>query len=208
MQEALLEGPLSPSAEAMLVYESYRYWANDIVDRAVALASSASNAVGTTGTALTWQKVQHGVYSFKDRGAGKDRKVMLIDLKGAKDLADDALSLGGAMQMSAQMQQFLNNGASGSYIGTFWGALDIHLCSELDADGGDTLGLIAGAGGIHSKHQRVALPAEAIQLTDTGVYTIEALRQSGGLTRWQMVSHNAIGIRENGRIAAVRYKTT
>lgn len=205
VQRSMLRGELAPDEEALLALEGYNTWSNDLIDRIVALASSASNTVGTTATALTWQAMHHGVLGFKDRGAGRDRKLALIDLKGAKDLADDALSLGGAVANSAQVQQFLNNGAAGSYIGTFFGMLDVHLCGELDTDSGDTLGILLGPGGVHSKHQRVALPPNADELTDTGLYTIELLRQSGGYNRVQMVSHNAVGIREQGRMAAIRY---
>ena len=204
LQEGLLAGELSPSAEAMLAYEGLHLWFNDVVDRMVALASSATYEIGTTATALAWSPVNEGVYDLKDRGVISGSALGLLSAKGAKDLAADALSLGGAVQLSPDMQQFIASANDGAYIGRVNG-VDWYLNSELDADGGDTLGILVTPGAFTMKHQRVPLPREADVLVDAGWYTMEMRRPGGGISRVETVSHNAIGIREQGRFAAIRY---
>jgi len=206
VQEALLTGEITPDLYAILVYEGWSLWGNDIVDRLAALAASASFEIGTTNMALTWAAVQTGVLAAKDRGV-VGNGLGLIDAKGAGDLSSDALSLGGAIQFRAQTQQFVSNSGQGAYLGTEWG-IDWYLCGELDAVGVDTLGIVLWDDAALSKHQRVPLPPrEAIVLADLGFLTIEARRPGGGVTRAETVSYNAIGIREAARFSAIRYKT-
>jgi|DEB0MinimDraft_10_1074344.scaffolds.fasta_scaffold17092_3 hypothetical protein len=208
LQGSLLRGELAPDAYAMLVYEGTRVWGNSIVDELLAYASSATNSVGTSGAALTWSALQNGVYDFKDRGAGTGRMLCLMTAKGVKDLATDAMSLGGAVQMSAQVQQFISNGAQGSYVGSFFGgAVDIHINSECDTSGGDTLGLIIGMGGLQTKHQKVPLGRSADVLSDVGFFTQEIRRPGGGVDIVETVSYRGSAIREQGRIAQVIYAT-
>jgi len=204
VQESMLRGEISPQAEAMLAYEGLRIWTNTVVDLIAATASSATYEIGTTATALTWQEINEGVIDLKDRGAATGPALGLISAKGAKDLASDALALGGAVQWAPQMQQLLATAQSGAFIGRI-GGVDWFLNGELDADGGDTLGIVMTPGSHLMKHQRVALPREAEQLVDAGFYTIEARRPGGGVTRAETVFHNAVGILEASRFAAVRY---
>lgn len=206
LQAGLLRGELSPDQYALLVYEGYRLWANSVVDVCVALASSASNAIGTTGTALTWGAMSDGIYDLKDRGAAGGGALALISAKGAKDLADDGLSLGGAVQMAAQMQQLIPSAQSGARLGNFFG-VDFYLNSELDTSGGDTLGILLTDGGIQTKHQRVPLPVEADTVADAGFYTIEARRPGGGLSTFETVSHFGASVAEQGRYAKIVYAT-
>lgn len=205
IQAGLLAGELSPNQYSLLIYEGYRIWANSYVDMVVAHASSATHEIGVTGTSLTWAAMQEGIYDFKNRGASSEVCVALT-AKGAKDLAADALSLGGAVAMSQQVQGFIANARSGAFICTQFGA-NFYLNSELDTDSGDDLGVLLSPGAIQTKHQRVPLPAEAEQVADTGLFTIEARRAGGGVTNFETVTHNSSAIAEQDRWAAVRYLT-
>jgi len=206
LQDGLLVGEISPTTEALLAYEGTRIWQNSLVDGIVALAASATHEIGTTGTALTWSAINNGVYDLKDRGAATSRALALVSAKGAKDLAADALSLGGAVQMAAQTQGFIANAQSGAYVGTFNG-IDVYLNSELDADGGDTLGILITDGALMSKHQQVTLPRESMALINAGFFTMEARRPGGGVSIVETVSYNGFAIAEAGRFAAIRYAT-
>lgn len=204
VQESMTRGEISPNAEALLAYEALRIWMNTTIDLIVATASSATHEIGVTGTALTWGAVNNGVYDLKDRGAATGPALGLISVKGAKDLAADALSLGGAVQFNPGFQQLISNAQSGAFIGRING-VDWFLNGELDTDGGDDLGVVLTPGSHLMKHQRVELPREAEQLVDGGWFTVEARRPGGGVTRAETVFHNAVGIQEQGRWAAVRY---
>lgn len=205
IQESMLRGEIAPDAVALLTYEAYRLWANDIIDRTVALAASASFEYGTTATALTWSDVQTGVMASKNRG-NRGRAIGFLNSNGALDLADDALSLGGAIQWRDRTQQFVADAESGAYLGTEWG-IDWYLNSELDTDGGDDLGIVLWDGAVLLKHQRVPLPPEATAMLDLGFLTVEMRRPGGGQTRAETVSYNALGILEAARFDAVRYVT-
>lgn len=205
LQEPLLRGELSPTAEAMLTYEAYRLWSNDLVDRVVALAASASTEMGTTGTALTWSDIQSGVMTSKNRGV-QGRGIGMLSTKGALDLTSNALSLSGAVQFRGRTQDMVANAEGGAYLFSEWG-VDWFLNSELDADGGDTLGIVLWDGAVLLKHQRVPLPSEAETMLDLGFLTVEKRRPGGGQTRFETVSYNALGILEAARFDAVRYVT-
>lgn len=207
LQDGLLVGEISPTTEALLAYEGARIWQNSLVDGVVALAASATHEIGTTGVALTWAAINNGVYDLKNRGAANGPALALVSAKGAKDLAADALSLGGAVQMAGQTQGFIANAQSGAFVGTFNG-IDVFLNSELDADGGDTLGILLTDGAIMSKHQAVVLPVEAQALINAGFFTMEARRPGGGVSLVETVSYNGFAISEAGRFAAIRYSTT
>ena len=207
VQESLLRGELGPNAQALIAYEAYRLWANALINDIVALAPSASNAIGTTGTALTWGALSDGVYDLKNRGAASGPALALISVKGAKDLADDALSLGGAVQMAGQIQQLIPNAGNGAYLGRYFGSLDIYLNSEIDASGGDDFGLLLTNGAVLSKHQAVPLPGEADVLVNSPMFSVEMRRPGGGITTFETVSHNAVAALEQGRMACLQYLT-
>lgn len=206
LQDGLLAGELSPNAYALLVYEGFRVWGNSVVDVVVALASSASNEIGTTGTALTWSALQDGVMDLKDRGAASGSALALVTAKGAKDLANDALSLGGAVQMATQTQSVISNAATGAFVGRMNG-VDVYLNSELDTDGGDTLGILLTDGAIMTKHQQVPLPREADALVNAGFFTQELRRPGGGISTVETVAYFGAAVAEQGRYAAIRYAT-
>ena len=205
VQEGLLTGTLAPDAYAMMTYEGLMLWFNDLIDRIAALSSSATYEVGTTAIALTWSALQNGIIAFKDRGVS-GRALGLLSAKGAQDLSGDGLGLAGAVQFRQQTQGMVSQLGDGAYLFSEWG-VDFYLNSELDADGADTLGILLSPGAILSKHQRVPLPVEATSLLDAGFYTMEASRPGGGVTRIETVSHNAVGILEASRFAAIRYVT-
>lgn len=204
-QAALLRGELAPDQYAMIVYDGYRVWANSLIDVMVALATSATNVIGTTGLPLTWAALSDGVYDAKDRGGNADA-VGFLSAKGVKDLADDALSLGGAVQMAAQVQQLIPDMRSGALVGNFFG-VDFFLNSELDAIAGDTAGLLLTAEGVETKHQIVPLPQEAMALVNAGLYTTEMRRPGGGITTFETVSHFGAAIRQQAGLSQILYVT-
>ena len=208
VQERLLRGALGPDAYAIILLDALAAWANTIVDLLGDLASGASYTIGTSGVALTWGALQDGIYDMKDRGV-RGPMLGLLTAKGAKDLADDALSLGGAIQMAQQIQALIPNASDGAWLGTYFGACDLYLCdaARLDTSGADTLGSLWSIGGAQSKHQRVSLPTEATALVNTGLVTVEMRRPGGGITTFESVAHMAVGSREATRWAAIQYVT-
>ena len=208
--EALHTGQIADDVYALMIFDALRTWVNTVVNMVVALASSATYSMGTSGAALTFAALTDGLTDMRARGGvgGSGLVLCLLSAKGVKDLQNDALALGGAAALAPQMQQLLNGGASGGYIGRFLGALDIYLCPELDADGGDTLGIAFTEEGIHTKHQQVRLPAEAISLADMGMFSVEMNRGAGtGSTTFTTVSHVAAGIRQQQGLAKIVYAT-
>ena len=206
IQEPLLTGELSPDVYAMLIYEGIQVWANTLVDKLAALFSSLTNVIGTSATDLTWAAVQDGVIDFKDRG-NTGPALALIDTVGAKDLLDDMLSLGGAVQWSPQAQQAIADANSGAFLGTFWG-VDFYLNGELDSDSTDTFGGLISAGCMATKHARVPLPREAVTIADGIWWTWEARRTGGSETRFDLVTHLAAKVREDGRGSQILYGKT
>ena len=172
----------------------------------LALATSFTNSIGTTGLALSWSAMQNGIYNMKDRGV-TGRLLAITTVKGATDLANDALSLGGAVQMAGQVQQFINNGGDGAFIGTFFGNMDLYINSSVATSGGDTVGAMISTDGILMKSQRVPLGRSADVLSDTGFFTQEIRRPGGGLDRVETVSYRALGIVEQARVADITYVT-
>lgn len=210
MNESLLTGDLAPDVVATMIFEGMRTWENTLVDLVVALASSATYSSGTTSQAYTWQALHNLSIDMADRG-DYGPVHLLLSAKGTKDLSADAMSLGGAVSMAQQVQQFLNVAPSASgaaFIGNFLGRFSLYMCSELDTDGSDTLGIAFSANGVQTKHQMVPLPAEAVRLIDAGVFTIEARRPGGGLSTFSVVSHNAAGVYQQGGLAKIVYATS
>ena len=201
-----LSGDIAPDAYALMVFEAYRVWENTLTDDLVALLPSLSASIGTTGTAFTWGALQDGIYDLINAGVA-DQAIGVLSAKGCKDLADDGLSLGGAVQMSAQMQQLLPNLRNGAYIGTFMG-VDFYMNGELDASGGDTVGGIITPGCLATQHKYVPLPAEADALLSSPMFSIEMRRTGGSMTRFDVVIHNGAQIQEAGRGAKILYSTT
>lgn len=201
---SLQGGLIDEGVIGAIAYDSTMAWLSSLVDQIAALASSATNEIGSTGVPLTWSALNEGIMDLKDRGAAGGRALALVTAKGAKDLADDALSLGGAVALSPQIQQLMANAGSGAYIGSF-GGVDAYLNSELDTDSGDTLGMLLTDGAVVSKHQPVILPSEADAIINAGFFTVEARRPGGGLSTLETVAYNAVAIAENGRMAAIRY---
>ncbi len=203
VQRGLLTGELAPDQYAMLINEGFQVWVNTLVDKVVALFASLSNEIGTTATDLSWSAVNRGIIDHKDRG-NTGAAMGILDAVGAKDLMDDTLSLGGAVQWSPQAQQAIQDAQAGAYLGNFFG-VDFYLNSELDDDGTDRFGGIISAGCLQSKHAIVPLPREAVMVADGGWYTLEALRQGGSETQFDLVMHLAAQILEDNRGSMLRY---
>lgn len=206
LQDGIISGQLSGSALGALAMEGTMVWTNTLISLANALAASATYSSGTSGLDLTWEAMQHLNIDMADRGANGLVQVHL-DAKGVKDLSDDTLSLGGAVAMSQQVQQFMNAGSSGAYVGRFFGRMDIYMLSGLDTDGADTLGMAFTADGIHTKHQQVPLPAEADSLLYTGFFRQELRRTGGAVTRVETDMYNAAGILQQVAFAKIPYLT-
>jgi hypothetical protein len=206
MQESMLRGDLAPSVVATLVLDGMRAWANTVSSLLLATATSASNNIGTTGTALTWQEVHEGVIDFKDRGAGNGPALGLISAKGAKDLIADGLSLGGAVAQMGSTQTFAQGVSGASYIGRHFD-VDWYIPTGVATSGGDTVGMVLTPGSHLMKTQRVPLPANADRLVDAGFFTQELRRPGGGVNRVSTACYNALGILEQGRLASVTYVT-
>jgi hypothetical protein len=206
LQRGLLTGEIGPDALALLTFEGYSVWTNTLIDLVVANASSATYEAGTTGTALTWADMQDEIYDHKDRG-NVGPILAMISAKGAKDLANDAISLGGAVQMASQVQDFLTNGGAGAYVGRFFGDLDLYINSELDTDGGDTLGIAFNSRGIFTKHNVVPFPSEADAILNAGMFRMEARRPGGAVSYISTDMYNAAGILDAKGMFAIRYAT-
>ncbi len=206
LQSSLLRGDLAPDQYAMVIYEAFTVWVNTYVDMIVALFATLSNEIGTTNVDLSWSAVQNGIIDHKDRG-NVGPALGVLDAVGAKDLMADTLSLGGAVQWAPQAQGAIQSVLDGAYLGKFFD-VDFFLNGELDNDGTDTFGGIISAGCLASKHARVPLPREAIQVADGGWYTVESIRLVGGETQFDIAMHHAAQIREQGRGSMLRYGLT
>jgi hypothetical protein len=205
VQRSQFTGELSPADTALIMLDAMGCWTNDIVDRCVALATSATYLIGTSGAPLSWGAIQDGVIDMKSRGAGGPA-IGLINAKGAKDLANDGLALGGAVQFDPSTRQLMAQLFQKEYLGTHWG-VDFFLNDELDTSGGDTYGIIATPGSFLLKHQPVPLSSRAFTAASLPFLTIESRRTGGGVDEFEYVSHNAVGILEQVRFAALVYKT-
>lgn len=206
LQAPLLRGEISPSVAAALTLDGMRAWVNTAVSLLLATATSLSNEIGTTGTALTWEEVHEGVIDFKDRGAGSGPALGLLTAKGAKDLVGDALSLGGAVANYPGTQGFIQGVSGASYIGRHCD-VDWYVLTGVATQAGDTCGMVITPGSHLMKHQRVPLPSNADVLVDAGFFTQELRRPGGSVNRVSTVTYNAIQILEQGRAAMVRYVT-
>jgi len=204
VQEALLRGDLAPSHYAMLIVEGFKLWSNTYVDKVAALFPSLTTEIGLTGVPLNWTALHHGIIDFRNAG-NRARCIALLDNVGAKQLMDDTISLGGAIQFSQNAREAIQGALSGAYLGSPIDGVDFYMCGELDADGGDTCGALFTAGCIQSLHTRVPLPAEADVVADGGWYNIEAIRGANGTTQFNTVAHLAVQIQEQARGAMIRY---
>lgn len=162
------EGDLPPSILDALAYEGMDVWLNTVTSDTLALSTGASYAIGTTNTALSWSALQNGYLDMVNRGAvGPEGVAAAIRVKGVKDLSADALSLGGAVQMAAQVQQFLNIQSSG-YVGEFFGGLRLYMLDDVPTSAPDDVGMMVAGRGVQTVHKIVPLPQSAIALIQSG----------------------------------------
>lgn len=161
-------GDLPPDILDAFVQEGVDVWGNTVVSDILALATGASYSAGTTGVALSWAALQNGYLDMVNRGAvGPAGVIAAIKVKGIKDVASDALSMGGAVQMASQVQQFLEIGVGG-YIGTFFGGLRLYMLDDVATSGGDDVGMMLAEKGVQTSHKVIPLSEAAMILVQAG----------------------------------------
>lgn len=206
VQQQMLSAPLS-SVQALLVADAFQTWRNTIIDLVMAQFASASYTIGTSGAALLWQTLQFGLQDAIERSGGAAGSfAAVLSKKQVQDLAADALSLGGAVQMAQQVQQFLNvnSGGNASYIGRFFGVLDLYMGNRVTESGGDAIGAIFGTGAFVSKHERVSFLPGGTPAFDAGFYSGEWRGRNGdGTATIDYISHSAVAIKQPRALAKV-----
>jgi hypothetical protein len=161
-------GELPPDILDAFVMEGVDVWGNTVLSDILALATGASYSAGTTGTALSWAALQNGYLDMVNRGAvGEAGVFAAIKVKGIKDVANDVLSLGGAVQMANQVQQFMEVGKSG-YVGSFFGGLRLYMLDDVATSGGDDVGVMLSERGVLTAHKVIPLPESATVLVQAG----------------------------------------
>lgn len=208
-------GDLPPDILDAIVQEAVDTYGNTLISDILNLSTSASYAIGVTGTALSWSAMQNGYYDHINRGAGAPVGAMAgIRVKGVKDLAADAMSLGGAIQMSSQVQQFLNIGKNG-FIGEFFGGLRLYMLDDVKTDGIDDVGMMWSPEGIATSHDIVPLPEESADVIvqagrDLGWITVEAKRAVGTSagTRIETAFRLGTAIGDPKGVTKIIYKTS
>lgn len=179
---------LSASILDALVGEAFDIWANSLMNDVEDLGATAGNVIGVTNTALAWDALQNGFLELINRGglASGVGAMAFLKLQAVKDLGADAMSLGGAVQMSSQVQQFLSLGGNG-FIGEFFGpagrGLRIYMVDDVPHSHPDDQGLMAVPEGLATAHEIVPLPEDSADVLlqaggDTGWITVEAKRST------------------------------
>jgi hypothetical protein len=193
-----------------MVAESMDVWANTTISNILALSTAASYSMGTSGAALAWSAFYNGYLDMVNRGAGADL-MAAIRVKGVKDLASDSLSLGGAVAMATQVQQFLTAGGTG-YIGTFFGGCRLYMLDDVPTAAADDVGMMWSARGIGTRHQIVPLPEECDGILQAGAemgwITVEAKRAAtSGNTRLETAFWQQAKQVDAKGVAKILYKT-
>lgn len=162
-------GELPPDILDAFVMEGVDVWGNTVLSDILALSTGASYTAGTTGVAMSWAALQNGYLDMVNRGAvGEAGVFAAMKVKGIKDVSTDVLSLGGAVQMANQVQQFLDIGKSG-YVGSFFGGnLRLYMLDDVPTAGGDDVGIMLGERGVLTAHKIIPLPESATVLVQAG----------------------------------------
>lgn len=199
---------LTPDVIDILVRDGYAAWATTYCSTMLADTSSLSVTAGTTGTALTWQTCYNAALAGKNRG-NRGPATMVLSLKGCTDLANDALSLGGAVQMSQQVQRFLDQAPNTALVAAgLFGFVDLYMADNCDTSAGDTYGAMLWDGVWGSKHASPPFLPGAHMVYDLGFIRCEAVRAAGATTTF---SHDCyFGMHELDDNAGTRliYSTT
>ena len=162
-------GELPPDILDALVMEGVDVWGNTVLSDILALATSASYSGGATGVAMSWSALQNAYLDMVNRGAvGPAGVFAALKVKGIKDVSTDVLSLGGAVQMASQVQQFLEIGRSGYVGGFFGGGLRLYMLDDVATAAADDVGIMVAEKGIHTAHKIIPLPESAIALVQAG----------------------------------------
>lgn len=162
-------GELPPDILDALVMEGVDVWGNTVLSDILALATGASYSAGTTGLAMSWAALQNGYLDMVNRGAvGEAGVFAAMKVKGIKDVSTDVLSMGGAVQMASQVQQFLDIGKSG-YVGSFFGGnLRLYMLDDVAVSAGDDVGIMLSERGVQTAHKVIPLPESATVLVQAG----------------------------------------
>lgn len=162
-------GELPPNILDAFVAEGLDVWGNTVLSDVLALATSASYSGGTSGVALSWSAFQNAYLDMVNRGAvGPAGVIAAVKVKGIKDLSNDVLSLGGAVQFASQVQQFLDIGSNG-FVGSFFGGnLRLYMLDDVAVSVGDDVGMMVAEHGIHVAHKIIPLPESATVLVQSG----------------------------------------
>jgi hypothetical protein len=207
------QGALSPAIVDSFVGEGLQIWMNTLINDVLDLALAASYTIGVTNTALSWAGMHFGYLAGINRGGwGPEGAMAGIRLKGVTDLASDALSLTGAVQMASQVQQFLEVGQTG-YIGTFFGGCRIYMLDDVPTSGVDDVGMMWGSRGVATKHEIHPLPADSAMIlqssANNGWITTEAKRgtTTSAVTRIEHAFWFGVAEEDSVALAKILYKT-
>ena len=162
-------GELPPDILDAFVMEGVDVWGNTVLSDVLALATGASYTAGASGVAMSWAALQNGYLDMVNRGAvGPAGVFAAMKVKGIKDVSSDVLSLGGAVQMASQVQQFLDIGKSG-YVGSFFGGnLRLYMLDDIATSAGDDVGMLLSEKGVLTAHKIIPLPESATVLVQAG----------------------------------------
>jgi hypothetical protein len=211
IQQALLTAPIG-TVTALLARDAYGVWRNSLITLVATLFGSASYTIGTSGAALTWQVLQFGVMDAVYRSGGSAGTfAAMLSKQQVQDLAADAMSLGGAVQMSAQVQQFLsqNTGGDAAYIGRFFGVVDLYMSNRLTTSGGDVIGGLFGTGAIVCRHERVMPLPGGTPAFDAGFFSAEWRARNGdGTATIDFIAHNAVAIKQSLALAKIQTRAS
>ena len=150
-------------------------WNQTVVDVFAALFPSFSASGGATGTALTWAKIVAARNTLAIANVPPPY-TLITRPKDWGNVSTDALTLGGAVQMSAETQRYIANPAPG-FKGLFLdGELAVHTSQEIDASAGDHVSGMFGAGAIEWDCAMPAPSPATIPLLWTPMYGVEIAR--------------------------------
>ena len=180
-----------------------------LLNKIAALSTGFSgNVVGTTTVDLVNQDFLDGITKLRIANVTGEL-CSLLHPQQIGDLGTDSFSLGGAVQMRADMQGIAAY-TSGSYQGKLLN-VDVFQSSQCPTAGGDVNGMIFGRGAIlHGRGQfRAESDANIIDLAVPGSPIVGRLERSragrSGLTSW--ISRAVIGVIEGQDLAGCRVRS-
>jgi len=184
---------------------------NTVINDIKSLATSWSNSIGTTGTALDLTKYRTGVDARRDaqvrgRGLSLDARV-----SGWTPIENDILGLGGAIQYSALGGRTADRTREDSMYTDVHGGTDFMVTTGMPTSGTDTIGETIYPGAMSLELYSTPPKARgATVIMQTPFFTLEELGRSGGsVTKyecfwWQKLSvlQQAAGFKHVHKTAA------